>query len=209
MPEFIHYTLILSLGYLLGSFPTAYLLVRWTARLDIRESGSGNVGAMNTFDVTSSKLLGLFVMVIDIVKGIVAVETASLLFDGGFWMMGVAGIGAILGHNYSPWIRLKGGRGLATGAGVMLVLAWIVVVIWCAAWGINYSYSRNVHISNVVASVATPFIVWLTPEKVLHLVLRPSMSSMNLVFLASIVFSLILIRHARSIAEFWKPSHKA
>lgn len=209
MPELIQHSLIFLLGYLIGSFPTAYLTVKRTTRLDIRESGSGNVGAMNTFDVTRSRLLGITVMIIDMTKGVATVLMSSLLFGDCFRTMSVAGLGAIVGHNYSPWIRFKGGRGLATAAGVMLVLAWIVVVVWCAAWCINYSYSRNVHISNVIASVVTPFIVWLTPEKVLQLVLTPSMSSTSLTVVTVILFSLILIRHAQLIAELWKSSHKA
>jgi len=208
LSELIQYCLTLLLGYLIGSFPTAYLLVKWKTRLDIRESGSGNVGAMNTFDVTSSRLLGLMVMLVDMVKGIVAAAAGSLMFDGGFWMMGVAGLGAIIGHNYSPWIRFKGGRGLATGAGMMIVIAWIAVVIWCAAWGINYSYSRNIHIANVAACVVTPVIVWFTPDVVLRLAVGSTTSAASLVLLTGILFSFILIRHIQPMVDLWKSSHK-
>lgn len=200
----MQYVLILLFGYLIGSFPTAFLLVKKTAKYDIRSAGSGNVGAMNTYDVTRSKFLGIAVMAIDVAKGISAVLFSSLLFSNDFWMTGISGIGAVLGHNYSPWIRFKGGRGLATGAGVMFALAWIVVVLWCTAWGINYSYSKNIHISNVVACIATPLILWLTPEKILYTILPSSIDMTILRIVLTIILSLILIRHIEPFMTLFK-----
>ncbi|MEK6565125.1 MAG: glycerol-3-phosphate acyltransferase, partial [Bacteroidota bacterium] len=103
-------------GYLIGSIPTAFLVVKRTAGVDIRQSGSGNVGGYNAFTVTRSKSIGFVVGVLDGVKGLVAVFVASLTGEMVSLQM-LALFGAVLGHNYPVWLRFKGGRGLATACG--------------------------------------------------------------------------------------------
>lgn len=188
------------LGYVIGSFPTAYLLVRWKARLDIRRAGSGSVGAMNAFDVTSSKLLGVSVLAVDLAKGIAAVWLASRLFGHEFWVMGVAGLGSIVGHNYSVWLRFRGGRGLATAAGVMLVLSWMLVVLWCLVWIAIYAYGRNVHVSNISASILSPALT----VPLLRNLQPPANDAVAVMLLMSMICLLILVRHVRYFAEFRK-----
>src|SRR5512140_1590079 len=108
-------------GYLLGSFPTAYILVRWKSKTDIRMVGSGNVGGLNSYVVTKSKALAAIVVLIDALKGVAAVLIAPLITGDSFIFMAAAGIGAVLGHNFPVWLRFKGGRGLATAAGVLAI----------------------------------------------------------------------------------------
>lgn len=200
----------LAIGYLLGSLPTAYLLVRWKSRVDIRGAGSGNVGTLNAAQVTGSKSLGIAVLLGDLLKGSAAVWMSSLILGDGFWIGGIAGLGAILGHNYPVWLRFKGGRGLATAAGVLLVMSWSLVVVWCLIWLITYSLSRSVHGSNILASLCTP----AAAIPVFH-ILRPGQDggeTMNVVLLMSIISLLILIRHIDTLQglrqEFTK-SHRA
>ena len=108
-------------GYLLGSFPTAYLMVRLKSRVDIRKAGSGNVGTLNSFMVTKSKGVGVVVLLLDLLKGVAAVTIAPLFgASDPFLAQTVAGAAAVAGHNFPVWLGGKGGRGLATGAGVML-----------------------------------------------------------------------------------------
>ena len=194
-----------ALGYLIGSFPTAFLLVKWTARLDIRVAGSGNVGALNAFDVTRSKLLGALVLLIDLAKGSAAVWADSMLFGHGLWIMGFAGLGSIAGHNYPVWLRFKGGRGLATAAGVMLVLNWALVVLWCLAWLAMYAYTRSVHSANIAASILSPALTLPALR-----IVRPEAGgpeSVDCMLLMSMICLLILLRHLRYFAEFRKLFH--
>ena len=117
-------------GYLVGSFPTGYLLVKRKSNLDITVSGSGNAGAFNASVVTGSKVLGIAVGLIDGLKGAAAVLIGELLLPG-FWGSAVGVLGAVIGHNYPVWLRFKGGRGLATACGGLLLLGPSYVIVWC------------------------------------------------------------------------------
>jgi glycerol-3-phosphate acyltransferase PlsY len=193
------------LGYLIGSVPTAYLLVMWKARLDIRGKGSGNVGALNAFEVSGSKLVGALVLLIDLGKGAAAVWLGSRLFGDDIWIRGMAGIGSVVGHNYSFWLRFRGGRGLATAAGVMLGLDWILVVLWCLLWLACFAYPRNVHIANISASLLSP-VLTIPVLRALH----PAQGGISLqtALIISIICLLILLRHLGYIGEFKKVFQK-
>ncbi len=195
------YLLGLLLGYIIGSFPTAYLLVKWKSRLDIRKAGTGNVGAMNAFDVTNSKLLGFGVLGFDLLKGMAAVELSSYFFGHSFWIMGVGGLASIVGHNFSPWLRFKGGRGLATAAGVMLILGWIIVALWCTLWALTYAYAKSVHLSNISASILTPAVIAFTPESVLRILLNEYPGYNNFLFMTAATCALVLLRHYQYFTE--------
>jgi len=205
----INYILSLLLGYSIGSLPTAYLLVKWKSRVDIRESGSGNVGALNAFEVSSSKLLGLGVLLIDLIKGSAAVWLSSRLIGQDVWIMGTAGFGTILGHNYSVWLGFKGGRGLATAAGVMLVLSWICVVIWCTIWLVIYLYVRNVHASNISASVLSPAAAWLTPPSLQTAPAGSGNTYAVAVLVLAVLCVMILQRHIQYLPELRRFIHKS
>jgi acyl phosphate:glycerol-3-phosphate acyltransferase len=196
----------LILGYVIGSFPTAYLLVRWKSRLDIRTSGTGNVGARNAYDVTGSRLLGVGVFLIDAAKGVIAVLVGSVLSEGGFWVAGIGGLGAILGHNYSPWLGFKGGRGLATGAGVLSVISWPVVVIWCIVWSGSYSLIRNLHISNVIALITTPVLMALIPWQMAGRLFPTATGSTDIVLFSGCCCFCILLRHLTPVVKLLKSS---
>src|SRR5262245_59816643 len=162
------YAYSLFTGYLIGSFPTAYLLVKWKTRVDIRNAGTGNVGAHNAFDVSGSKSVAAGVLLIDILKGFGAVSICGLLFGQESWSQGLGGIGVIVGHNYPVWLRFKGGRGLAPAVGVMLAIGWIAVLVWCILWLIFYavlpkSVLRRLHVANVAATILSPLVLWAVP----------------------------------------------
>lgn len=151
----------LVVGYLLGSIPTAYLLVRWQSRIDLRTAGSGNIGALNSFEVTRSRLVGLGVLTIDLLKGIAAVEA-------GRWIGGatplpalVAALAAVAGHNFPVWLSGKGGRGLATAAGASLLLLWGLVPLWCLVWAVAFAFIRSVNPASTIACVISPIAVVL------------------------------------------------
>ncbi|HLA99915.1 MAG TPA: glycerol-3-phosphate acyltransferase [Bacteroidota bacterium] len=199
------YVFSLIIGFFVGSCPTAYLLVKWRKKLDIRKEGTGNVGTMNVYDVTNSRTLGIVVLVIDILKAVAAVLLAGAIFGKTFWTMGVAGLGATLGHIYSPWIGFKGGRGLATTLGVSLVLGWVIAAAWMIPFVAVYAVRRDIHIGNIAASILMPVILAVVPADTLR-TLSFGAAPPDLIILAISMAVLILLGHRSIISQYFKPS---
>jgi acyl phosphate:glycerol-3-phosphate acyltransferase len=192
------------LGYLIGSFPTGFLLLSRTREIDIRRRGSGNVGAMNAYEVSGSKWIGILTMVIDMLKGMVAVFLCSAIFGGEIIHTGAAGCASIAGHNYSIWLKGKGGRGLATAAGVMLILGWIFFGTWCVLWVIWYVASKHIHIANIGATILSPVVMMVTPLNVLSTIVPENTDIRQFIFLCCTVSALILLRHIEPLMVLWK-----
>ena len=129
--EFLFSALI---GYLLGSFPTAFLILKKSKGINITERGSGNVGAMNSFEVSNSKVIGLVVLVIDALKGLLSVYLPLLFFQVNFMPPAIALFFAVFAHCFNPWLNFKGGRGLATAAGGASLLFPFALVVWGILW---------------------------------------------------------------------------
>ena len=110
------------LAFLIGSVPTGYLLNKYFGQGDIRKVGSGNIGATNVLR-HSGKLLGLLTLLIDIGKGFVALELLFGFGSGGKWTISILGASVVLGHIFSPWLKFKGGKGVATMLGVILFIS--------------------------------------------------------------------------------------
>ena len=195
------------MGYCVGSVPTAYLAVKRKAKIDIRSAGTGNVGGMNTYDVTGSVPLAVLVVAVDCGKGIAAVLLGSLLTGGDPVAAGSAGVAAVAGHTYSPWIGFHGGRGLATAAGVLLVIGWFVVVIWLAAWAIGYGYSRNIHLANGIATICGPVVLAFMPGRMESSLLTAGFSPARLMLVVLMLSSIIIIRHIRPFRELLQSHH--
>jgi len=158
------YLLAATIGYLLGSFPSG-LIVSRTRGVDIREHGSGNIGATNVLRVMGKKW-GYFVFGLDALKGFVAVRIAIAL-GSNFGivrpeLVGITGgLACILGHTFSVWLRFRGGKGVATSAGVLLGLMPLAVVSVFAVWVILFQFTRYVSVASIGAAVALPFFVML------------------------------------------------
>ncbi len=167
------YVISIMFGYLIGSFPSAYFFVKRTKKLDIRNEGSGNVGAMNAFEVTNSKNIGVAVMLVDMLKGILSVGLICAMFGTeNQQALALSGISVVVGHNYPIWLKFKGGRGLSTAAGVMVVLNWLCIIIWGGLWVVFYSFFKNVHKANIIATIVSPLVVILLPDTILSIFLR-------------------------------------
>jgi glycerol-3-phosphate acyltransferase PlsY len=168
---------VVACAYLLGSLPTAYLVARWRKGVDIRQHGSGNVGATNVARVIG-KAAGLAVLAVDIAKGWAAVtwlpqEIATLGWFGAdaqeigialYRARAVAGAGVVAGHIWSGFLKGSGGKGVATSAGVLLgvspVVCGVVVLIWLSV----VLVTRIISISSVVATLVAPAIMLLAAE---------------------------------------------
>ena len=160
-------------AYLLGSIPTGYLVAR-ARGIDIRTVGSGNIGATNAFRILG-KPAGIFVLVADGLKGFAAsawlADFVIRLFavaPGQIeYLKIVAGICAVLGHNFTCWLKFKGGKGIATSAGVYFALAPLAAGIALGTWIIVFALGRFVSVASIAAAVALPAAVWLTPNSLI------------------------------------------
>ncbi len=150
-------------GYFLGSIPTAYLVVRWKSQLDIRIAGSGNVGTVNSFEVTKSPWVAVVVLLADFAKGALAVLAVRAFYPEGPYAVEWGLLGAVLGHNYPVWLRWRGGRGLATAAGGACLTFWGLIPAWITFWAVSFSVLRRVNPASAVACVLTTATVFLSP----------------------------------------------
>ncbi len=154
-----------GLGYLLGSCPNGYLIGR-SRGIDIRRHGSGNIGATNVLRVLGKKW-GYLVFFLDTLKGFLAVRIALHLADSIPEMRRpeivgiIAAVACILGHTFPVWLRFRGGKGVATSAGVLLGLMPIAVVSVFIVWVVLFKLTRYVSIASIAASAALPFFVAL------------------------------------------------
>jgi len=157
-------------AYLLGSIPTGFLVAK-ARGLDIRSVGSGNIGATNVFRCLGVPA-GVLVLLADAAKGWLAVAVAARLISGWLFPAGgtesrewpaiCAGFSAILGHNYTCWLYFKGGKGIATSAGVLAALATWALLIILGLWIVVFTLGRYVSLASIAASVALPLAAWLT-----------------------------------------------
>jgi len=167
---------ILLLAYLLGSFPTGYIAVRLIKGIDIREHGSGSTGATNVLR-TLGKGPGLLVLLVDMLKGVLAIALVHWIFTFAasrnlvppvvnvsswfVWMVALAGLAAILGHSKSIWLGFTGGKSVATSLGVLLAMSWQVAVSTLGIFGVVLALSRIVSLSSVAGAIAVSVFMLL------------------------------------------------
>ena len=179
------------IGYAVGSLPIGYLVAQSARGVDLRQVGSGNVGAANVYR-TSGLRMAIAVMLADAAKGAGAVAL------GGGGTSGVAaGVAAVIGHIYPVWLGFRGGKGVATASGVFGVLSPVPTAIAAAAFAIVVARTRFVSLGSIVATVLLPVVEWLTPG------LRAVEIG------ATIVAALILFRHRGNMVRLWTRSERA
>ncbi len=153
--------LVLAGAFLLGSIPTGYLAGR-ARGVDLRKHGSGNIGATNAMRILG-KPLGVFVFLIDALKGAAAVWLAVRLTpaSAGAWPGILAAVGAIAGHNFTPWLGFKGGKGIATSTGALLALMPLAVLAIAGVWFLLFRLTRYVSVASMSAAAALPVVIAL------------------------------------------------
>jgi glycerol-3-phosphate acyltransferase PlsY len=147
----------LALGYLLGSIPFGLVLTRLTGKGDIREIGSGNIGATNVLR-TGSKWLAALTLVLDCLKATAAIVLAQLLF--GQFTGADAATGAMIGHLYPVWLGFRGGKGVATLLGVLIALLWPAALIYAAVWIFLLATLRISSLAGMTAAVTAPVVAF-------------------------------------------------
>jgi acyl phosphate:glycerol-3-phosphate acyltransferase len=195
------------IGYLLGGIPTGLLIGR-ARGVDLRAHGSRNIGATNAFRVLGARW-GAAVFALDVLKGFVAASIPWFLLGVRDGMQRTsqqsasenptvallpailtAGIAAILGHVFTPWLRFRGGRGVATSLGVFLAIMPVPTLLAFLLWAILFALSRRVSVGSIGAAFAYPFLVfWLAGD-----LPRGAVTSV-----AAAVAGLVIVRHLPNI----------
>jgi glycerol-3-phosphate acyltransferase PlsY len=185
--------LALLASYLLGAVPTSHLVSRTFARIDLREHGSGNLGATNLYRVLGWRYavpVGLF----DIAKGVIPVLVfAPLVWSSELFQL-ACGIAAIIGHVFSIFVNFKGGKGVATAAGVMLGMAPLALALAAAVWALVLLFTGYVSLSSIAAAAVLPVAVYL---------LEPPRSPV-LWWLVVLVAVGVIVLHRRNIERLLK-----
>jgi len=174
----------LALGYLLGSIPFGLVLTRLAGKGDVRQIGSGNIGATNVLR-TGSKPLAALTLILDCLKATAAIVLARLLF--GPETQAFAAVGAFLGHLYPIWLKFRGGKGAATLLGVLIALLWPAALIYAAVWVLLLLTIRISSVAGMSAAISAPIAA---------AVLRSSYFPMLLGFAL-----LVLWKHRENIAR--------
>jgi acyl phosphate:glycerol-3-phosphate acyltransferase len=189
MPDFTSAPLTLlvvaGLSYLLGSIPFGVVITRAFGLGDLRQIGSGNIGATNVLR-TGNRPAAAATLILDAAKGGVAVLVARATV--GPDAAQVAALAAFLGHLYPVWLGFRGGKGVATFLGTLLALAWPVGLAVCATWAVSAAVTRISSLSALIAAALAP--AWLI-----------LFERAEMVVLAVILATLVYIRHAANIAR--------
>ncbi len=168
--------LLLVAAYLLGAFPSSYVVARLVRGIDLREHGSGNLGATNAYRVLGWKA-ATPVFILDILKGWIPPFFFPRWDGADDWRWALAyGAAAIIGHVFSIYVRFKGGKGVATGAGVFIALAPLAVLIGLVVWGALLFITGTVSVASISAAATLPIAVWLLGARVEVLALAVALS---------------------------------
>jgi glycerol-3-phosphate acyltransferase PlsY len=190
--QFVSYIVTALVAYVLGSIPTGYLVGK-SRGIDIRKVGSGNIGATNVLR-TLGKPAGIFVLAVDALKGFIACSFVGVLVsrlllgsvpEGSIEFLKITGgVFAILGHNYTCFLNFKGGKGIATSAGVALALLPVALGIAFVVWVVLLAISRYVSVASIAAALVFPFAAWW-----------PGGSSRTMILVAAAIGGLAIYKH--------------
>ena len=149
--------LMMILSYLLGAIPFSYILTKKLENKDVRNYGSGNVGATNAARILGIKM-GIIIVLLDMLKGFLAVWLTVLVLapSSGSYLPLLAGLLAIIGHNYSVFLKFSGGKGVAVTIGIMLYLAPLLILFALVIWIILVSITRYVSLGSISAVLSLP-----------------------------------------------------
>lgn len=185
----------LLLGYLAGSIPFGVLVTRWTRGVDVREQGSGNIGATNVARVAGKKL-GVLVLVLDALKGTLPVVLALRFLPDSPLAHGAVGLAAFLGHCFPVWLKFHGGKGVATALGVLVVLVPWAALAGLAVYGLVLVTTRMSSLGSLAAGVAAVVTAVLTARALEYAVL------------SGLLFAFILWTHRGNILRLLRHSER-
>ena len=175
------------MSYLLGSIPNGLIFGKLIWKKDLRQFGSGNIGATNAWRVIG-KQAGILIFLLDFLKGAVSVLLAKI-FAGSALVMVAAGLFAILGHTFSIFLKLRGGKGVATGLGVIAMLMPKVTAIVFLTWLVIFFVTRYVSVASIIAAALTPILAVVFGEPI------------EFIILGLLAAAFIIFRHKENISR--------
>ena len=181
------YLIVGIASYLMGSIPFGLILTKVFLNKDIRDIGSGNIGATNALR-TGNKLIGYSTLVLDIAKAIIPVIFVKINYPD---LIYIASLCAFLGHVFPVWLKFKGGKGVATYVGILFSINFFLGIIFVASWGIIFLMFRYSSLSSIIGSISIPIYILITDQ------------ISNAIFF-SIMFVLIFFTHRENIVRLKK-----
>jgi glycerol-3-phosphate acyltransferase PlsY len=175
-------------GYLLGSIPFGFLIVHLNGKGDIREIGSGNIGATNVLR-TGNKNIALITLFLDGLKAAMALLIFEYFYGVNLGL--IAGAAALIGHCYPIWLKFRGGKGVATFFGFLLASSWVIAAITGSVWFVVAMISRMSSLAAILAAILTPLIAF-------------SFNESKLAVVSSILAVIIVFRHSENIIRIVK-----
>jgi len=157
----MEYLIVGITSYLMGSIPFGFILTKIFLKKDIREIGSGNIGATNTLR-TGNKLVGYSTLILDIVKAIIPVIYVKMNYPE---LIYIASLCAFLGHVFPIWLKFNGGKGVATYVGILFSINILLGLIFVISWGVIFLISRYSSLSSIIGSLSVPLYLFITTEK--------------------------------------------
>lgn len=175
-------------GYLFGSIPFGFLIVHLNGKGDIREIGSGNIGATNVLR-TGNKNIALITLFLDGLKAAMALLIFEYFYGVNLGL--IAGAAALIGHCYPIWLKFRGGKGVATFFGFLLASSWVIAAITGSVWFVVAMISRMSSLAAILAVILTPLIAF-------------SFNDSKLALVSSILAVIIVFRHSENIIRIVK-----
>ena len=169
-------------SYLMGSIPFGFILTKTFLKKDIREIGSGNIGATNALR-TGNKLIGYTTLILDIIKAVIPVMYVKLKHPE---LIYIASLCAFLGHVFPVWLKFKGGKGVATYVGILFAINIFLGLIFCSSWLIIFLLSRYSSLSSLIGSLTIPVYIFFYEQ-------------ISATFFFGIMFVLIFYTHRENI----------
>ncbi|MDA7813737.1 glycerol-3-phosphate 1-O-acyltransferase PlsY [Candidatus Pelagibacter sp.] len=157
----MEYLIVGITSYLMGSIPFGFILTKIFLKKDIREIGSGNIGATNALR-TGNKLVGYSTLILDIVKAIIPVIYVKMNYPE---LIYIASLCAFLGHVFPIWLKFNGGKGVATYVGILFSINILLGLIFVISWGFVFLISRYSSLSSIIGSLSVPLYLFITTEK--------------------------------------------
>jgi glycerol-3-phosphate acyltransferase PlsY len=198
--------IIVLLGYLIGSIPFAYLLTKRFGGLDLRREGSRNIGARNAYEVTQKRWIGIVVLVLDLLKGSIPIVLCQI--GGHVEFIPFLSGAILLGHCYPIWLKFHGGRGLATGAGIVLVLSPLAVLGWLLFYWFSTKICDNVHVDSVIAIILVVALILVLPASFLS-PMKSDFSGLSVITIresVAVIAAVIVSRHIEPVVQLLRHS---
>ena len=174
--------LVISISYLMGSIPFGLILTKFFLKKDIRDVGSGNIGATNVLR-TGNKLIGYFTLILDVIKAVIPVLYVKFNFPE---LVYISSLSAFIGHVFPIWLKFKGGKGVATYVGILFSINYFFGIIFIVSWLIIFFISKYSSLGSILSSLLIPIFIFLN-------------SSYENQYFFIIMFVLILYAHRENV----------